>query len=96
MPVRVTMLATTTAKKLLSPMPGAMAKGLLAANAMTSVPTAEAMQVARNTPFQSCVPPSAPKPVSRFGLSAMMYAMVMNVVRPATISVRAVVLFSFR
>ena len=57
MPVRVTMLATTTAKKLLRPIPGAMAKGLLAANAMTSVPTAEAMQVARNTPFQSCGPP---------------------------------------
>lgn len=57
MPVRVTMLATTTAKKLLSPMPGAMAKGLLAANAMTSVPMAEAMHVARNTPFQSCEPP---------------------------------------
>jgi len=57
MPVRVTMLATTTAKKLLRPIPGAMAKGLLAANAMTSVPMAEAMHVARNTPFQSCEPP---------------------------------------
>ena len=66
------MLATTTAKKLLRPMPGAMTKGLLARNAMQIVPMAEAMQVARNTPFQSCGPPCEPKPVSRLGLSAMM------------------------
>ena len=50
------MLATTTAKKLLSPMPGAMTNGLLAKNAMQIVPIAEAMQVARNTPFHSGVP----------------------------------------
>ena len=64
------MLATTTAKKLLSPMPGAMTNGLLAKNAMQIVPIAEAMQVARNTPFHSGVPTA--KLVSRFGLSAMM------------------------
>ena len=64
------MLATTTAKKLLRPMPGAMTKGLLARNAMQIVPMAEAMQVARNTPFHSGVPTA--KLVSRFGLSAMM------------------------
>ena len=72
MPVMETMFATTTAKKLLSPMPGAIAKGLFAAKAMTNMPIAEAMQVARNTPFQSCEPPCEPKPVSRLGLSAMM------------------------
>jgi|GEM_PF-6870699 len=64
------MLATTTAKKLLSPMPGAMTNGLLAKKAMQIVPIAEAMQVARNTPFHSGVPTA--KLVSRFGLSAMM------------------------
>ena len=63
------MLATTTAKKLLRPMPGAMAKGLLARKAMQAVPMAEAMQVARNTPFHSGVPTA--KPVSRLGFRAM-------------------------
>ena len=38
--------------------------------AMQIVPMAEAMQVARNTPFHSGVPTA--KLVSRFGLSAMM------------------------
>ena len=47
------MLATTTAKKLFRPMPGAITKGLLAMKAMQMVPMAEAMQVARNTPFHS-------------------------------------------
>ena len=66
-----TMLPTTTAKKLFRPIPGAIAKGLLARNAMQNVPMADAMQVARNTPFhRSC--PAAPKPVSRFGFNAMM------------------------
>ena len=64
------MFATTTAKKLLRPMPGAMTKGLLAMKAMQIVPMAEAMQVARKTPFHSGVPTA--KPVSRLGLSAMM------------------------
>ena len=79
-------------------MPGAMAKGLLARNAISSVPMPAEMTVARKMPFQRAPPTSAfaPKPTIRLGLSAMMYAMVMNVVRPATISVRAVVLFSFR
>ena len=53
-------------------MPGARAKGLLARKAMQNMAMAEAMQVAMNTPFQSCVPPLAPKAVSRLGLSAMM------------------------
>ena len=64
------MFATTTAKKLLRPMPGAKAKGLFAANAMTSIPIAEAMQVAMNTAFHRGVPPA--KFVSRLGLRAMM------------------------
>ena len=88
------MLATTTAKKLFRPMPGAMAKGLFARNAITNMPMAEAMQVARNTPFHSAEPTS--KPVSRLGFRAMMYAIVMNVDRPAMISVRTSVPFSFR
>ena len=67
----VTILATTTAKKLLSPMPGAIAKGLLAANAITNMPIAEAIQVAKKTPFHRSAP-SAPKPVSRLGFRAMM------------------------
>ena len=71
MPVMAAMLATTTAKKLFRPMPGAMTKGLFARKAMQKVPTAEAMQVARNTPFQRSAP-SAPKFVSRLGFRAMM------------------------
>ena len=57
------MLATTTAKKLLSPIPGAITKGLFAAKAITKVPIAEAIQVARNTPFHNSDPPSEPKAV---------------------------------
>lgn len=71
-----------------------MTKGLLARKAMTAVPMALAMQVARNTPFQRGVPTA--KLVSRLGFRAMMYAMVMKVVRPARISVLTVVPFSFR
>ena len=88
------MLPAITAKKLFSPMPGAMTNGLLARKAMHTVPMALAMQVARNTPFQSGVPTA--KPVNRLGFRAMMYAMVMKVVRPARISVLTVVPFSFR
>lgn len=63
------MFATTTAKKLFRPMPGAIAKGLFAAKAMTSMPMAEAMQVAMKTAFHSGVPVA--KLVSRLGLRAM-------------------------
>ena len=63
------MLPTTTAKKLLRPIPGAIANGLLANRAMQMVPIAEARQVARNTPFQSGVPTA--NPVSRFGFRAI-------------------------
>ena len=59
-----------TAKKLFRPMPGAMTKGLLARKAMQTVPTAEAIQVARNTAFHSGEPVS--KLVSRLGFRAMM------------------------
>lgn len=71
MPVIRAMLATTSAKKLFSPMPGAMAKGRLARSAMQNVPSAEAMHVAMNTPFHRDFP-SAPKLVSKLGLSATM------------------------
>ena len=43
MPVRPTMLATTTAKKLFNPIPGAMANGLFATNAITIIPIKDAM-----------------------------------------------------
>ena len=95
MPVMATMLPTTTAKKLFRPMPGASAKGLLARKAMANIPMAEAMQVARNTPFHSSCP-SAPKPVSRLGFRAMIYAMVIKVVSPAMSSVLTLVLLSDR
>ena len=77
-------------------MPGAMAKGLFARKAMTNIPTAEAIQVDRNTAFHSAGVPLLPKPVSRLGLRAMMYAMVMKVVSPAMTSVLTFVLFSLR
>ena len=93
-PVRLTIFATTTAKKLLSPIPGASANGLFARNAIINIATADAIHVARKTPFHKAFVPSAPKPVRRFGLSAIMYAIVMNVVSPAIISVLTVVLFS--
>ena len=64
------MLATTMAKKLLRPMPGARAKGLLARKAMQNMAKAEARQVARKTPFHRAEPTS--KPVSRLGFRAMM------------------------
>ena len=64
-------MVTTTAKKLFSPIPGAMANGLFARNAITMVPIADAIQVARKTPFQSSGMVSLPKPVSRFGFRAI-------------------------
>jgi hypothetical protein len=88
------MFATTTAKKLLSPIPGAIANGLFAKNAMQNIPIADAIHVERNIAFHNSDVPLAPKPVKRFGLSAMMYAIVINVVRPATTSVFTEVLFS--
>ena len=69
-PVIIAMLAATSAKKLLRPIPGAITKGLFARNAMHSVPSAEAMQVARKTPFQRSWP-LAPKLVKRLGFRAM-------------------------
>ena len=73
-------------------MPGARAKGLLAKKAMAKQPTAEEMQVAMNTPFHRGEP--VLKLVSKLGFRAMMYAMVMKVVRPATTSVFTVVRLS--
>ena len=66
----VAICAATTAKKLFRPMPGAMAKGLFAQNAITSMPMKDAMHVARNTPFHRAEPTS--KLVSRLGSRAMM------------------------
>ncbi len=90
----VAILATTTAKKLFRPIPGAMAKGLLARKAMRMVPIPEVIQVAKKTPFQSWEPTS--KLVSRFGFKAMMYAIVINVVKPAMTSVFTLVWFFSR
>ena len=70
-----------------------MAKGLFASSAMHIQPIPEDMTVAKNTPFQSELPTS--KFVRRLGFRAMIYAIVINVVRPAIISVLMVVLFSF-
>ena len=75
-------------------MPGAMTKGLLAKKAMQAVPMAEAKQVATNTAFHRAEPVS--KFVSRLGFRAMIYAMVMKVVRPAMISVFTELPFSFK
>ena len=68
-------------------MPGARQKGLLAQKAMQTMAMPEARHVARKTAFHSSSPPPDLKLVSRFGFRAMMYAIVMNVVRPAAISV---------
>ena len=76
-------------------MPGARANGLLASNAISSVPAKAERIVARNTAFHRGCPPLAPNPVSKLGLSAMMYAMVIKVDRPAMISVFTLVPFSF-
>ena len=69
-PVSPEIFATTSAKKLFKPIPGAMANGLFAANAMKNIPIAEAIHVARKTAFQSGLPTS--NPVSRFGFNAIM------------------------
>ena len=73
---------------------GIREKGLLARNAIAHIPTKEEIQVAMKTPFQRGVP--VLKLVSRLGFRAMIYAIVIKVVRPAMISVRTVVPFSFR
>jgi hypothetical protein len=71
-------------------MPGANAIGKLAYNPIAIVTTPAATAVAKNTAFLSI-------PVTEriFGLRNRMYAMVMNVVIPASISVRTVVWFAF-
>ena len=81
------------AKNELSPMPDDITKGLLARKAMQKEPAAVEMSVAQKTAFHRGEPVS--KPVRRFGLRAMMYAMVINVVRPAISSVLTLVPFSF-
>ena len=92
-PVIVAICATTTARKLFRPMPGAKQNGLFARKAMQIMAMPDAKHVARKTAFQSSSPP-ARQPVSKFGFRAMMYAIVMNVVRPAMISVLTDVPFS--
>ncbi|MNI86312.1 hypothetical protein D3C73_1433980 [compost metagenome] len=67
-------------------MPGAMPIGQLATSAITSEPSAAARQVATKTASRSM-----PVDERMSGLTKMMYDIVRNVVRPATISVRAVV-----
>ena len=63
-----TMLETTTAKKLLRPIPGAITKGLLARKAIVMVPMAEEIRVAIKTAFHRGEPVS--KLVSRLGFRA--------------------------
>ena len=58
---------------------------------MSIVPTNAASAVATRTP-----PLGIPAQERKNGFTARMYAIVMNVVRPATTSVRTVVLFSRR
>ncbi len=79
-------LTTVKAKKAFSPMPGAMPIGQLAISAITSEPSAAARQVATNTALRSM-----PVDDRMSGFTKMMYDIVRNVVRPATISVLAVV-----
>ena len=69
-PVITAMLDATSAKKVFSPIPGAITNGLFARKAMHNEPIADAMQVARKTPFQRSWP-LAPKPVRIFGFKAM-------------------------
>lgn len=71
-------------------MPADRAKGRLAANAITAVPRNEARQVASSTAVLSI-----PACESTLGFTASIYAIVMNVVRPAASSVFTVVLFFF-
>ncbi|MNY20349.1 hypothetical protein D3C86_1538230 [compost metagenome] len=79
-------LTTVKAKNAFRPMPGAMPIGQLATSAITSEPSAAARQVATKTASRSM-----PVDERMSGLTKMMYDIVRNVVRPATISVRAVV-----
>ncbi|KAG1078745.1 hypothetical protein G6F40_016589 [Rhizopus arrhizus] len=77
---------TVKAKNAFRPMPGAMPTGKLAASAITAEPSAAARQVATKTASRSM-----PVDDRMSGLTKMMYDIVRKVVRPATISVRAVV-----
>ena len=67
----VAICVTTTARKLLSPMPGARQNGLFATNAMHIMAMPDARHVDMNTAFHNSSPP-ARQPVSRFGFRAMM------------------------
>ena len=70
--------------------PAESANGRFAMKAMQAVPMNDARQVARRTAVLSI-----PVVESTLGFTASMYAIVMNVVRPAASSVLTVVLFSF-
>jgi hypothetical protein len=74
---------TVKAKKAFRPMPGAIAMGQLASRAMMAEPSAPARQVATNTE-----PWSMPVVERICGLTNTMYAIVRNVVSPASNSVR--------
>ena len=76
-------LTTVKAIKAFSPMYGAMAKGRLAYSPITSVPNAAEMMVAVMDG-----PLGIPAASRMAGLTTMMYAMVRNVVKPASSSCR--------
>src|SRR5512145_3081885 len=80
-------MTTVKAKKALSPIPGASAKGNFAHKAITRVATIADIAVAEKTAFLSM-------PVAEriSGLTARIYAIVMKVVIPAKTSVLTFVL----
>jgi len=82
---------TVYAKKAFKPIPGAKANGRRANNAITNVPANAARAVAVNSAFLSI-----PAALKISGFTARIYAIVMKVVIPASISVLTVVLFPFR
>ena len=81
---------TVYAKKPLRPSPGARAKGSLAQNAIISVARHADSAVAVNKALLSI-----PVSLSIEGFKASMYAIVINVVSPAIISVLGLVLLFF-
>ncbi|MNN68903.1 hypothetical protein D3C81_1846460 [compost metagenome] len=84
---------TTDAKYALRPIPGARATGKLMNSPMAMVKIPAAKAVARNTEYQPMS--MRPKAVRVPGFTDKIYAIAIKVVRPAIISVRTVVPFSF-
>ena len=83
-------MTTVNAKYAFSPIAAESASGIFARSAMQSVPSADESAVAVKT-----APASMPAMPRMFGLTARMYAIVMNVVSPAIASVLTSVPRSF-